>query len=527
MSDPQLECLSRDADEAVRRRARLVQDVLSTGPARAARQHGVTRQTAAKWAQRYRTGGAARLGRPAHQHRTTRELQHAALTAPLWMPTTKWSTRSIADALGVSQSSVARAWEPTRCTTPFSDDLAATLTGRRPAVLGLLVTSEAAVLALELSSAPRREGPVPPVRVDPAMQRSLRTILASDLIRAQVPATPPADLDTFWDDVRDAADPDATVLALASHAAPLPAAVPVRRVCRDVGEWLSLFPLLRDSEPLLPPAPALQLEEELRRWARAPRRAFAWVRPATRPETSRAPMTRSALRHPGPERALADEIVETIRHGIAEGRLTGGDRVTERSLAARLRTTRAQVRTAMRLLERDGLLTIATGHAAVVPVLTTNDVVETYAARRALGALVIRAAVRWSPERRRTVVESLGEVERAASTGDVHRTGEADIAFQNALAEASGLVRIAPMVEILADHLRMFIAVMGLDYAYPVDAILRDDRAIFAAIDAGDGELAVERWRAKIDAAATYMLGQLPAGGPRPGARGEPASRRN
>ena len=77
MSDPQLEALSRDVDEAVRLRARLVQDVLALGPARAAREHGVTRQTAAKWAQRYRTGGAAQLSRPAHQRRTMQELRHA------------------------------------------------------------------------------------------------------------------------------------------------------------------------------------------------------------------------------------------------------------------------------------------------------------------------------------------------------------------------------------------------------------------------------------------------------------------
>ena len=89
--------------------------------------------------------------------------------------------------------------------------------------------------------------------------------------------------------------------------------------------------------------------------------------------------------------------------------------------------------------------------------------------------------------------------------------------FQNALAEASGLVRIAPMLEVLADHVRMFIAVMGLDYAYPIDAILREDRAIFEAIDSGDGEAAAERWRVKIDDAAAYMLGQLAAARSRAG----------
>ncbi|SNS14640.1 DNA-binding transcriptional regulator, GntR family [Geodermatophilus saharensis] len=519
MSDPQLEDLSRDVDEAVRLRARLVQDVLSLGPARAAREHGVTRQTAAKWAQRYRTGGAAQLSRPAHRRRTTQELRHAALTAPLWMPTTKWSSRSIADALGVSQSFVARAWEAMRSGTAFCDDLTAAAAGRQPAVLGLLVTSEYVVLAVQLTPVAPREDAAAPARVDPAVHRSLRAALVSDLVRPGVPAISAADTGPFWEEVAEAADPGATLMAVASAPAPVPAEVSVRATCRDVGEWLSLFSSLVEWGALLSPTSALQLENDLRAWARAPRRAFTWVRRPSRAGGGRGPATRSAARHPGPERVLADEIVLTIRQGVAEGRLAGGDRVTERYLAGRLRTTRGQVRTALRLLERDGLLTITTGHAAVVPVLTTNDVVETYAARRALGTLVIRAAVRWSPQERQSVEDALDALERWAATGDVHRTGEADIAFQNTLAEASGLVRIAPMLEVLADHLRMFIAVMGLDYAYPIDAMVRDDRAIFEAIDAGDGEVAAERWRVKIDDAAAYMLRQLSATRSRPARR--------
>jgi DNA-binding GntR family transcriptional regulator len=351
------------------------------------------------------------------------------------------------------------------------------------------------------------------------VQRFLRTVLAADLVRPQVPHRPAPDVRAFWDQVTTAVDAEAALMVLASAEAPMPSEVSVRRVCRSAGEWQSLFPLLLDWGPLLSPAPAQELENDLRTWARAPRREFSWVLRTAPAGTGGGPAVRSSPRRLGPERALADEIVATIRQAIAEGRLGGGDRVTERYLAGRLRTTRAQVRAAMRLLERDGLVTITTGHAAVVPVLTTNDVVETYSARRALGALVVRAAVRWSPEARRSVRESLDALERSASTGDVHRTGEADIDFQNALARASGLVRIGPMLEALADHLRMFIAVMGLDYAYPIEAILREDRGIFSAVDSGDGEGAVERWRTKMDDAGAYMLGQLASARRAPGTR--------
>ncbi|MBP2329211.1 DNA-binding GntR family transcriptional regulator [Kibdelosporangium banguiense] len=467
----------------------------------------MTRQTAAKWTARYQAGGIARLSHPAQHRQTMEETRKAILTAPLWMPITKWSSRSIADALGVSQSYVARTWDPMRSTTDLTNELAAEIQGSRPGLVGLLVTPDYAVIVFQLA---RNAESSQPAHAGPGLRRSLRTILAADLIRDQITET--ADVNTFWATVKSTVEADTAIMAVASKTAPLPTEVALGRACRNADDWQSLFSLFVNWAAFLPPHSLQELETELRKWARAPRREFAWVVPSTTdPNGVRGP-TRSAIRHHGPERALADQIIVTIRQGVADGLLAGGDRITDRYLAGRLRTTRGQVRTAMRLLERDGLFTVTTGHAAVVPVPTTNDVIETYAARRALGAMVIRAAVRWSPEARQSVIRSLDELKNYASIGDVYRTGAADIDFQNTLAEASGLVRIAPMLQILADHLRMFIAVMGLDYAYPIDDIVRDDQRIFAAIDAGDGEAAVELWRIKMNDAVAYMLAQLPSG---------------
>ena len=198
-----------------------------------------------------------------------------------------------------------------------------------------------------------------------------------------------------------------------------------------------------------------------------------------------------------------------IRQGVATGRLAGGDRVTERSLAGRLRTTRGQIRAALRILEGDGLVTITQGNAAVVPVPTVADVVETYAARRALGSLTVRAATRCTPEACRPVAEAMAEIERLAAHGDVASCNQADMNFQHALAEASGLTRIGPMLQLLGLQVRMFIAVIGITYAFPIELIVARNRAIAAAIDDGNDELAAQHWREKIDEALAYMLDQV------------------
>ena len=517
MDGRSLDELTHADDEHVRRRARLVRDTLSLGPTRAARQHGVTRQTAAKWADRYRVGGTDELQGPERRRRGMEEVRHAVLTAPLWMPTAKWSSRSIASALGVSQSYVARTWEAMGARTELTDQLDTIAQGRTPELLALLVTPDHAVVVVQVSAADtdERSGRMP---LSPAAHRSLRTVLAAELVRQRIEEPPTAsDLGSFWEQVSDAVDSGAKVVAVASREAPVPPGVAVRMVCRDAREWQSLTAFLapRGTYPSL--HLLHELETELRKWYRDPDSAFTYVArkaavpgtPAPAPDRPRGRPARSTPRHVVPERALADEIVMTIRQGVADGHLAAGDRVTERHLAGRLHTTRGQVRSALRLLERDGLLTITSGRAAVVPIPTTADVVETYAARRALGAIMVRAACRWTPEGRAMVTDALDSLEQRAASGDLHQTAQADIDFQDALAEASGLTRIGPMLQLLAEQLRMFIAVMGLDYAFPIDPILDRDRRIFAAIDATDEQAAVEQWRAKIDHAAAYMLEHL------------------
>jgi DNA-binding GntR family transcriptional regulator/transposase len=515
MDNRSLDALTRDENDDVRQRAQLVRDTLSMGPVAAAQRHGVTRQTATKWTIRYQQGGVAQLQRSAHRRHDIAETRRAVLSAPLWMPTPKWSSRSIAVALGVSQSYVARTWEHMRSRTELVDDLEKIVGGKTHELLGFLVTPEYALLVLRLSASKYS----PPGPVSPAIQRSLRTVLAADLVRESLGADQSTSaIRSFWDQIREAVESNAPTIAIASRDAPIPPDISIPKVCENSSEWQSVFSFLIDQGN----SPSLrqmhEVETELRKWYRDPRSVFSWTAPkavgapdatGVTPDWARGVATRSVARHVSPERALADEIVATIRQGVADGYHAGGDRVTERYLAGRLRTTRGQVRSALRLLERDGLLTITTGRAAVVPIPTLADVVETYAARRALGALMVRAAVRWTPEARKLVIEALQVLEQCAASGDVYMTGQADIDFQNALAEASGLARIGPMLQLLGEQLRMFIAVMGLAYAFPSHPILVENRQIFAAIDAGDEDAAVERWRSKMDDAVAYMLRQL------------------
>ena len=449
-----------------------------------------------------------------------RELDRAVLLAPLRMPTTRWSSRSVAESLGVSQSRVARAWASMREETDASRAVEAAVGSAAVGLVGVLVCARYSLLVLEVGP-DQGPGALADSYPPPAVHRSLRTILAGELARDVIPdsAASSSSRDAFWSAIARVRPPSGHLLLVCSREAPVPSWLDDRVVCADSQEWLSLFGCLDGARRQVGPERAHAAEAALREWFLAPRGDFTWVAtPHPAPGTLTGP-GRHLMRSPGAERALADEIVVTIRDAVTDGRLTGGGRVSERYLATRLHTSRAQIRSAMRLLERDGLLTLTSGGTAVLPVPDVDDVIETYAARQALGAMVVRAAVRWSPSQQAAVEAALTAVQRHAAAGDVYLTGLADTTFQDRIADASGLVRIAPVMHILADHLRVFIAVMGLDYAYPVDAIVRDDEAIHAALVAQDPDLATELWRAKMTNARTYMLERLAVGQRRGGAR--------
>jgi DNA-binding GntR family transcriptional regulator/transposase len=513
MSDDPLTALLQDPDEAVRRRATLVRDALSLGPTQAAARHGVTRQTSAKWVARYRSGGAAALRGESRRRRTVEETRHAILTAPLWMPTTKWSSRTIASAVGVSQSKVARAWAQTSAHTAVADHLADTARSRQCTLIGLLVAPECSILAVQLGPERRGSAPVDSAPASPRTQRALRTILAADLVRSRIDDDgSSAAVRSFCHTLTASCDPALLAVVVSAPAAvPVPSAV--RWTCDNAAEWQALLACLASWRETDLAGTAAELEAELRQWHREGHRTFSWVMPET-PADEQAgwiwrPRSRLGGRRVSPERALADEIIAAMRQGVATGQLAGGDRVTERFLAGQLRTTRGQIRAALRLLERDGLVTITHRHAAVVPVPTVADVVETYAARRALGALMVRAATRWTPEARRPVAEAMADIERLAANDDNALCNQADMTFQHALAEASGLTRIGPMLQLLGQQVRMFIAVIGITYAFPIEPIVARNQAILAAIDEGNDELAAQRWREKIDEALAYMLVQV------------------
>jgi hypothetical protein len=81
------------------------------------------------------------------------QVRRRILMAPLWMPTTEWSSRSIAAAVGVSQSAVARTWQSARVPDDVAAQLTAWVCGEGSlALVGLIIDLTGSTLVVKRSS---------------------------------------------------------------------------------------------------------------------------------------------------------------------------------------------------------------------------------------------------------------------------------------------------------------------------------------------------------------------------------------
>jgi DNA-binding GntR family transcriptional regulator len=182
-------------------------------------------------------------------------------------------------------------------------------------------------------------------------------------------------------------------------------------------------------------------------------------------------------------------IARWLEAAIIAGDLKPRERLVELDLAARFRVSRAPVREALRLLEREGLVSTDTRgvHVATITLQEVADIFEILAhledlyTRRAAGDLK-----REDVERMSQVVD---EMTRAVEQNDVHRYFELNIAFHGVIRLACRNRRLIALLDSLGKPtLRYRHLAMSLPGRLPVS--LEEHRRILAALQAGDAETA-------------------------------------
>jgi DNA-binding GntR family transcriptional regulator len=212
----------------------------------------------------------------------------------------------------------------------------------------------------------------------------------------------------------------------------------------------------------------------------------------------------------GPAPSNADLALEAVRDAIVDGRLRPGERIKEIPLAQELGFSRAPVRDALRLLERDGLVGLVPNRGAIVPELRALDILEVYALRASLGTLALHKlmlgpeALDTAPlERELTRLVRAGERRRAREAAD------ADLAYQQAIVTAAGLPRVKREFELLTWQVRMFLGALEIDVLDELERVIGEVQALHGAILARDVHTAERLWREKFERWISDLVGRL------------------
>ena len=215
-------------------------------------------------------------------------------------------------------------------------------------------------------------------------------------------------------------------------------------------------------------------------------------------------------RPPGPAPSNVDLALEAVRDAIVDGRLRPGERIKEVPLAEDLGFSRAPVRDALRLLERDGLVALVPNRGAIVPELRAVDILEVYALRASLGTLALHkvmlgdaARVIGPLERELTRLVRAGERRRARDAAD------ADLAYQQSIVTAAELPRVSTEFERLTWQVRMFLGALDIDVLDNLDRVVAEVRALHEAIADRDVLAAERLWREKFERWITDLVGRL------------------
>ncbi|WP_062245095.1 FCD domain-containing protein [Brevibacterium epidermidis] len=476
--------------------------------AEAAARTGASPSTLRRWASRSDLADRPRSGRPPIQETADRVVEALVATAGARISGRDYSTRALAEATGLSQSIVSRSVRA--LTVPVAEvagaaELILAASGFPLVIVGVRRNDAG-------GGDPRGESAtiVPPRRI----QRRIAGITAAlrtagvgrwaqrfDSEHRQVPTA----------ELLDLLDGDGDFLVfdpLGEVPDDLSGGAGTRvRACADFDDFVSALKTRLGECQDIPGSLLDLLADRVRNglegvlwWESAP------YEPRRSSITSDSMEISSWL--PKETRSITEHLAIALREEIIDSGYEPGDRINPRLLSRRMQVPRASVDAALRRMVDDKLLDGSRGGARI-PLITTVDVLDLYAARMAIGEVVLRSlALR--PQRYLVPVQlALRQVEASAPTRSGIDVEDADLHFQQELARASGLRESARAFESLTLRLRLFISILQLDYSPASDRIVSDDRAMFRALSRGDAKSAIEVWRGKVDNAVRHMAGLL------------------
>ena len=188
--------------------------------------------------------------------------------------------------------------------------------------------------------------------------------------------------------------------------------------------------------------------------------------------------------------SLPEQIAAQLAARIIAGACVPGQRIMEQAVAAEFAVSRGPVREALRLLEKDGLVTILARRGAQVTNLSIAEVKEIFDIRAALNGLRDRGIAE-DPERHKLLpliekeVAELARFARAPERGDDYV--ETVFRLNHLLTAASRSARLRTILGALAQQTLRY-SRLGLSTAQRRRQSIKHWQELLKALRSGDGE---------------------------------------
>lgn len=207
---------------------------------------------------------------------------------------------------------------------------------------------------------------------------------------------------------------------------------------------------------------------------------------------------------PGRKGSRADQVSESIRDAIRDGRYTAGDHIRETEVADWLQVSRTPVREALRRLESEGLLTFESWRGVVVADLDRQQISELYALRESLEGTAARLAARHIDDGEIELLSLLLKRSETASN-DPKVQAETNRQLHETIHAAAHNRYLTQTLQNLRNSLALL---RGTTYSVPgrAETAAQEHRAIVAAIQNRDPDTAEQTARAHIAAAHKARL---------------------
>lgn len=189
---------------------------------------------------------------------------------------------------------------------------------------------------------------------------------------------------------------------------------------------------------------------------------------------------------------LPEQIAAKLAALIVLDQVQSGQRLLEQDISVALKVSRAPVREALRILERDRLVQFQARRGATVPVPTPEDLEDVFEVRSTLYGMILRKEMAEQPEGLRDLFDRHIPKVLAAADESVDAYAVAAFLLNNEVAELSDHRILADLLQSVSLQTLRYVRLGQAAYPEAIKANLTGWRNLHKAINEGDVEKAVE-----------------------------------